>query len=381
MRFLRVKLLNWRNFKQVDANLERRTFIVGPNAAGKSNLLDAFKFLRDIADPQGGFQPAVLQRGGLSALRSLHARQYSSVAVEVDVGEQTDVPTWSYRIEFRQDKQRRITIAKEIVRRDGETILERPDSEDIADPTRLAQTALEQVNSNKAFRELANFLSRVRYTHLVPQLVRDPGRSVGKSQDPFGGDFLEQLAGTSSKVQKSRLNRIEKAMKIAIPQLQKLELQRDTKGIPHLRGLYSHWRPGAGWQNETQWSDGTLRLLGLLWSFLDGVAPILLEEPELSLHGAVVRHIPALIAQLGRKTNRQYLISTHSADLLSDPSIDATEVLMLTPSGEGTEVKSTASISEISDLLASGQTVAEAVLPRTAPQNADQLSMFGTDRE
>jgi hypothetical protein len=34
--------------------------------------------------------------------------------------------------------------------------------------------------------------------------------------------------------------------------------------VPHLRGLYSHWRKDAGWQTEEQFSDGTLRLLGLL---------------------------------------------------------------------------------------------------------------------
>ena len=59
MYFRRIKLENWRNFLTVDVELQRRTFIVGPNASGKSNLLDAFRFLREVADPQGGFQRAV----------------------------------------------------------------------------------------------------------------------------------------------------------------------------------------------------------------------------------------------------------------------------------------------------------------------------------
>ncbi|MGH7471174.1 MAG: AAA family ATPase, partial [Longimicrobiales bacterium] len=56
MLFTQVKLDNWRNFRQVNAPLQRRMFIVGPNASGKSNLLDAFRFLRDVAEPEGGFQ-------------------------------------------------------------------------------------------------------------------------------------------------------------------------------------------------------------------------------------------------------------------------------------------------------------------------------------
>ncbi|MCK9218386.1 MAG: AAA family ATPase, partial [Firmicutes bacterium] len=37
-----IKLQNWKNFQRVDVDLQERMFIVGPNAAGKSNFLDAF---------------------------------------------------------------------------------------------------------------------------------------------------------------------------------------------------------------------------------------------------------------------------------------------------------------------------------------------------
>jgi predicted ATPase len=35
-------------------------------------------------------------------------------------------------------------------------------------------------------------------------------------------------------------------------------------------------------------SDGTLRLLGLLWVLSAGASPLLLEVPEMSLHAAAV---------------------------------------------------------------------------------------------
>jgi predicted ATPase len=47
MRFSQVILENWRNFDQVDVRLQDRAFLVGPNASGKSNFLDVFRFLRD----------------------------------------------------------------------------------------------------------------------------------------------------------------------------------------------------------------------------------------------------------------------------------------------------------------------------------------------
>jgi hypothetical protein len=83
---------------------------------------------------------------------------------------------------------------------------------------------------------------------------------------------------TPKKTLDARLRRIAAVLRMAVPQLEALVLERDQgSGIPHLKGLYKHWRPKAGWQTEEHFSDGTLRLLGLLWVFLDGSAPLLVE--------------------------------------------------------------------------------------------------------
>jgi len=377
MQFTRIRLENWRNFLEVDVPLEGRVFLVGPNASGKSNFLDAIRFLRDVADPQGGLQRAVTTtRRGVSQIRSLHARRNPNVAVEVDVALAEGEP-WTYRLEFTQDNQRRPVIKREEVTHGEDVLLSRPNKRDLADPELLTQTHLEQVNTNRKFRELAEFFAKVRYLHLVPQLVREPDRSAGRANDPFGGDFLEQLARTPPKTLESRLSRITSALRVAVPQLEKLELKRDERGVPHLQGRYKHWRPNAGWQNETQLSDGTLRLLGLLWGFLDGTAPLLLEEPELSLHSAVARHIPQILARLSRKNARQVFVSTHSADLLSDEGIGAEEVLVLSPREEGTQVEVAKDDKQIRELLEGGLSAADAILPRTAPKDAARLALFG----
>jgi predicted ATPase len=377
VRFTRIRLDNWRNFSSVDVPLQRRAFLVGPNASGKSNFLDAFRFLRDIADPQGGFQLAVSRRGGVSQIRSLHARRYPNVAIEVELDLNGD-GNWTYRIEFSQDNQRTPKVSREEVRRGKEVIFTRPDQDDREDPSRLTQTYLQQVNANKRFRVVAEALTQIRYMHLVPQLVREPDRSVGRERDPFGGDFLEQLARTTPRTLKPRLRRIAEALKVAVPQLKELELERDpASGVPHLKGLYQHWRPHAGWQTEEQFSDGTLRLFGLLWVLLDGAGPLLLEEPELSLHAGVVRHIPQVMARVARKSGRQVIVSSHSYELLTDDGISLEEVLLLQPTAEGTSVSLASDDEQIRALLAGGLTVAEAVLPRTAPAGAGRLPLFG----
>jgi predicted ATPase len=376
MKFSRLFLQSWRNFKSVDIELPYRVFIVGPNASGKSNLLDAFRFLRDIAETRGGFQQAIERRGGVSKIRSLHARQHSNVVLEFSLEMEDSV--WRYRLGFNQDNNRRPVVREEKVWRGEDLILERPDELDEEDPGRLTQTHLEQVNSNKEFRQIASFFADVRYLHIVPQLIREPDRSVGKERDPFGGDFLEQLARLQKERKAtfdSRLQKINTALKVAVPQLKELKLEKDEAGRPHLRGLYEHWRPDAGWQGEDQFSDGTLRLFGLFWALLDGSGPLLLEEPELSLHQAIIRLVPGLMWRVvvAKKPRRQIIVSTHSDHLLSDEGIAPEEVLLLEPTSEGTTVRIAAKDPNFSEMVASGSTVGEAALPRVAPADPEQL--------
>jgi len=379
LRFTHIHLENWKNFRQVDVDLQDRVFLVGPNASGKSNLLDVFRFLRDIVSIGGGLQRAVQDRRGVSGLRCLAARQYSDIVVDVRLGGNGQSEAWQYRLRFNQDNKQRPWIKEERVVKDGQVVLSRPDGQDLKDPERCTQTCLEQVYVNQEFREVADFFNRIRYLHIVPQLVREPDRSVGKQNDPYGGDFLEQIARTPERTRRARLRRILEALRAVVPQLRELEFHRDpARGTPHLRGKYEHWHPEGAWQTEQQFSDGTLRLMGLLWAALDGSGPLLLEEPELSLHAEFVRFIPQVFARIQRRVGRQVLLSTHSTDLLRDEGIGQDEVLLLLPSQEGTEVKPASGLREIRSLLESGSSMADAVIPWTRPQNLSQLLLaFG----
>lgn len=377
VRITEASIKNWKNFTRAEAKFEQRVFLVGPNAAGKSNFLDLFRFLRDLVSVGGGFQESVRRRGGVSTIRCLAARQDPTIEIAVKLGTSGAPDMWRYELEFGQDNQRKPIVKRETVLRAGGTLLNRPDDDDREDPARLRQTHIEQVNVNRTFRPVADFLSSIRYLHIVPQLVREPDRSSGRKHDPFGGDFIERVATTDKRIQKGRLNRIRRALQIAVPQLRDLELWQDETGRPRLRGKYEHWRQQGAYQSEEQFSDGTLRLMGLLWAVLDGSGPLLLEEPELSLHPGVVRYVPQLLAHARTRDPRQIFVSTHSPELLEDDGIGMDEVLMLLPQREGTILRPAGEDREIRNLLEGGMTIREAVIPYTAPQRAEQLLLFG----
>jgi len=376
----KLVLRNWRNFRFADVDLTDRVFIIGPNASGKSNLLDVPRFLRDIAKPGGGLQQAITQRGGLSKIRCLAARKEPDVEIEVELSDNGSQPVYKYAMGITQQVRgyRQPILRYEKVWKDGEPLLRRPDELDKADVMRLTQTHLEQISANAPFRPISRFFESIRYLHVVPQLLRHPESFQGATapEDPYGRNFLEMVAKTPEKTRRSRLRRIEAALQEAVPQLTKLTDTKDEAGIPHLEVVYEHWRPNAGRQREDQFSDGTLRLIGLFWSLLEGDAPLLLEEPELSLHAEIIRRLPGLFARLQRKRKRQLFISTHSWDLLADKGIGGEETLILTPDREGTKVVRGSTDAEVSRLLQAGLSVADAALPRTVPPNLGQLDLF-----
>ena len=378
----KLVLKNWRNFKSVDVVLGDRVFLAGPNAAGKSNFLEVFRFLRDIAKSEGGgLQEAIKELGGLKKIRCLAARGQPDVEIEVHLGERGKAqPLWEYAIGLRQKAGAATpphVVYERIKRRDGWMKM-RPDADDARDPERLTQTYLEQTFANAEFREIAKFFERVTYLHLVPQLVRHAEKITAPrfAGDPFGLQFMRRLSDTEKGRRTKLLQRIEKALRVAVPHFKQLRYVEDKRGNPHVEVIYKHWRAVGARQQEDQFSDGTIRMLGLFWALLETSGVLLLEEPELSLNNAIVRQIPALMHELSGGNGRQLIVSTHSYALLADPGVGLEEVLLLEPNTEGTRVTPASKKRLVRALVEGGMSVGEAVLPLTDPRDAQQMSLL-----
>ncbi|MDR0552246.1 MAG: AAA family ATPase [Spirochaetaceae bacterium] len=367
MRLQKIALENWRNFRSVVFELGDRLFVVGANASGKSNLLDALRFMRDVVKHGGGLQYAVSLRGGVSKIRCLSARKKPYIGIELQfVDDEKNI--WTYMLKIIQQTRgnRNTIIHQERMEKNGVEIFNRPDDEDEKDEERLTQTHIEQITMNKEYRGIVSFLVSIQYMHLVPQLLKFPEAFSGPDlpEDHFGKGFLRTISKTSPETRKSRLAKIQNILQSAVPQLDALQFVEDA-GQPHLEVTYKHWRPNAGKQIETDLSDGTLRLIGLLWSLINGQGLLLLEEPELSLHTAIVEKLPDLFYLSSKK--RQILMTTHSAELLSDRSISLSQILLLQTDAEGTTATLASSKDQIKALLEGGLTPAEVVLPFTRP--------------
>ena len=143
----------------------------------------------------------------------------------------------------------------------------------------------------------------------------------------------------------------------------------DKAGQPHLIAGYRNWRRNPSEQNETDFSDGTLRLIGLLWTIISSPANggvLLLEEPELPLNAAVVQKLASLLAMAQRGTSMQVILSTHSPELL-DEGIRPGEVLVLQVTSDATVANQLSDIAEVEAQISADLPLSEVVAELISP--------------
>ena len=386
----KIELFNWKNFHRCEVGVQERCFVVGANAAGKSNFIDALRFLRDVVKQGGGLQTAVRVRGGITKIRCLAAREQSNVKLAIELSESDSRELcWHYELNFKhtgggiRENQVKIVSEKVFSGREQRYVLDRSAETLGEDEETLKYTYLEQPNANKDFRVIQQFLQNVEYLNVVPQMVRESASSSysGDKEDYYGRNFLKRLALLNDNTRRSYFRKINEFLKLAVPQLEELSFVKDEIGVPHLEARYVHWRARGSKQQEMQFSDGTLRLIGFLFALIDSNGVLLLEEPEINLHPGIVAQFPEFIAKIQRvkKGGRQVFITTHSYDILSNEGIAPEEVLLLTNSPEGTEVEVLSNVEKAKNILAAGFSMADVVMPLTKPWSIESMSHIKLD--
>jgi len=377
MLITRVRASNWRNFSTVDIPFGEFSWLVGANGAGKSALLDIFRFLGDICrEGGGGLQGALKKRGGLASVRSLlntpeSSKKGTAVSVDVELSEKAGTPAvWRYMLTLRMEGQgrHRDLVAQERAWKNGKLFFSRPSPQDRRDGERLTQTWLEQSSSNADFRELSAFFRSA--CCLLPDFglsrsgndtLQDDGTRV------LGHAMMERIAQVQDSARNFRMNTIGRMMQLAIPGFSALSFSRDEAGRPSLEARYVTHRQRS-LQTDAWFTDEMLRMIDFFWSMLDDLPFLMVDAPEKYLPDALVQRFPAFLVELRRlkkdKTYRmmpQVVVATRSGVFLEAAGIDPASVVVL-ESGRGGSTARTLRAVELARLR-SGETLADVLMP------------------
>jgi predicted ATPase len=345
----RVRIRNYKSIAFCDVTLEPLTILVGRNASGKSNFLDALAFLRDAM--RGGLSQALADHGGMGSLlcKSRDSQAFSIeiespyfnpilgeeflfeyiLKVPLNSGDRLPDPIEQYQVTSRSDSQKN-GFARQ--GKDLNLFGGRAHSEDGSVPGVPLEVIGDQLvlrqygfHLDAADRYLPGELQRIGLYNFNPRTIRPPQKSnPGRLLDPDGGN-LASVIRTTLKREPWYFERVGQYL-AAITRTVELAGVESIGAYETIQFLVSRGEQLPPMKfDASAMSDGTLRALATLVAAFQSIQPdgdpslIAIEEPETSLHPGAMN---ALVDALDEATLRmQVLVSTHSAEMLDNSTI------------------------------------------------------------
>ena len=343
----RILLRNYKSIGQCDVRLGPLTYLVGENGSGMSNFLDALHLVRDAL--AGSLDNALNERGGLAEVRRRSSGHPNHFGIRLEFtlpdGRQGhyaftigSLPGRGYEVQAEacavgsKGKGPFFELARGTLKSSSEATF----------PTTTAdRLALVSVSGMTVFRPVYDALTAMGFYNLNPKLMRDPQKPQdGRLLKPVGENIVSMI-GHLERVAPASLRTIEEYLQTVVPMvhgverkqigpLETLEFRQEMAGAKH------PWRFPA--QNM---SDGTLRALGVLTALFQGnsdFSPSLvgIEEPETALHPAASAALREALARAAERT--QVIVTSHSPELLDDPTLDANTLLAVVSDGGETRI-------------------------------------------
>jgi predicted ATPase len=348
----RVRIRGYKSMAFCDVTLEPLTILVGRNASGKSNFVDALAFLRDMVDV--GLREAVKHHGGHDAI-PCRLMGDCRVGIEIEVAFKASpmtagftgivgepwTGTFALEIDFSPNVYPRILREKANLsnetgaRRTSYTVEDGRvtwEGESYTHPVlnghNPERTLLSSLGA-APFEELSDGLSTLATYNFNPEAIRLP-------QKPAPGGFLEREGSNLASVIETTREVEEWAIERAGRYLVAITKTTEFAGVARSGG-YETLRFHVAHNGQAEplefpaasMSDGTLRAFAALVAAFQ-MAPsgspslVAIEEPETALHPAAMR---ALVDALDEATLRtQILLTTHSAEMLDNPTIQPENV-------------------------------------------------------
>jgi predicted ATPase len=333
---------NYKSLQGLDVAFPKLTVLFGPNAVGKSNILDAIVVLsrlaneRTIADALSGpvrgypFEQVTLPRGGLPELLTKDSARFDLAAemsmaggtnyryaVGIDVDPQTGSSTVAderLSLLTRDGTEKgnpAVAVVDDVVRIRRKGKPAHPREEPLGlNHTQLSDTRWSGDQYSSIERMRAE-LSKFRAYYLDPRVTMRKGVPPREVDDI--GPLGEHLAAFLHRLRSSKRRSFDaafRALRSIIPSVDELHVDLDEK-----RGLLDiQIRQDGTVFSSRVLSEGTLRVLALC-AIAANPWPgslVAFEEPENGVHPRRLELIAELLSSLALARNQQVIVTTHS---------------------------------------------------------------------
>ena len=353
--------LRARNFRSLhDLRLDMGPGVImlaGPNASGKSNIIDAMSFVGDAL--YDGVARATGSRGAKALLHRHRGHVSRSFGIGLGFESSSFVAHYDFKVGFQQEgevsilaekidgetkgshkrkfnfslrngeffKPKHANVSKTLTdfKYSSDTLMlsvmgDSPVASDIFTSALMGNdaTADEKASVAQAVVDMTEFIGDMRFYHLFPNVMRPPTQIMFSDNLEEDGSNLASVLHRMTKVKGTAYNQLLSALTHVVDDVEDIRV-RETGGYHYIqlkhRSISSN-AGGSGWLDLANESDGTVRTLGFFAALYQDPPPNLvsIEEPELTVHVGTLGVIADTLNEA--KSRSQIVVTTHSADLL-----------------------------------------------------------------
>lgn len=284
MKLTNIQIHDYKSIADVTVEVDPRvTILVGSNAVGKSNFVDAMRFMRDAA--KGSLEYAIVRRDGMARIRPHGAGNLSETRLVAAYGPPSEASGSKNYFEIKTTGSL------------GDRALAFTDATPGSD-------VWNDVKSWKFSAPEVPTLRKLSALDIEAHLLDD------------GSNWASVVrAARRTAKGKQILDRINEMMRVMLPDFQ--EVVVTTAGsylVPNFK--FGDDKGTVRSFDPVELSDGTLRIYGILLALYQSPVPPLLviEEPEQTVHPGVLAMLAEAIHEVSETT--QIVVTTHSPQLV-----------------------------------------------------------------
>lgn len=368
MKITKIEATNYKSFKHLETDFDDFTLIVGANAAGKSNLMSIFKFIKDIMVE--GLDNAIAMQGGIEYLANANLPKGTPIHLSFNL--ELDKERWyvrknatvafsprsfSYQFEIVPHLKGKnynigydeLKIDFEIFNRvkiEGSRKYEMVSTNEIQTCTIIKKSihAKYEINGDN-FRDIhflledlylaKNEILLYRLSYFLPPLFAEDNLIKVYDFDPqqlkrpcmvSTRKILESDGANLASVLQSVLKSKEEYQKFirllnnSLPFVKKLSVERNYDQS------YAY-KIGEKYSNKSFYanflSDGTVSVIAIIISlyFQDKSDIVIIEEPERNIHPKLLGSVVQMAKDVA--THKQVIFTTHNPEILNNSTLES----------------------------------------------------------
>ena len=315
----KLRLKNWKSFKDSTLYIDPLTVLIGVNASGKSNILDAFEFLKKLYTPSYSFTDAVNDiRGGKDWL--IKHGEFSG-ELDITFKDFNDECTFSVQI----------SNVNGVLKYEAHII--KCNNVDYTTPNLFennnTRPLFVTINDEKSIAEKINHfylsvipedIQNLFVFNPIPEKMRDFS-PVSSELKPDGSNIAGVIAALNPE-EKEKLEAELTKYVSPLPEKDIKKIQAVTVGLNNSDAMlycFEEWNPDKAIDARGM-SDGTLRFAAIVVALLTAKPHSLLviEEIDNGLHPSRAKELVKVLKEISIKRSVDVLCTTHNPALVNE---------------------------------------------------------------